>query len=86
MDIGAGNCHWFIYHSTFVICTGDGIATLTPIYPPFLFLPAGRRCVQLMHANPAMQRWTTIGMNLKQLYPRCKDFPLCHPRIRQEWF
>ena len=62
---------------------GDGIATLTPIYPPFLFLPklAGRRCVQIpMHANPAMQRWTIDWDEFEAaLTPDVKIFWLCHP-------
>ena len=62
---------------------GEGILTLSPIYPPFLFLPklAERKSVQVpMHADKSAQRWTIDWEALEAaMTPDVKIFWLCHP-------
>ena len=64
---------------------GDGIASFTPVYPPFLFLPklAERRSVRLpLVADPAAGRWAIDWDDLEQTLandPRITLFWLCQP-------
>ncbi len=59
---------------------GDGIITFTPVYPPFLTLPAraGRRCLPV----PLLQepdRWSIDWDALERAAAQAKLFWLCHP-------
>ena len=59
---------------------GDGIITFTPVYPPFLTLPAraGRRCLPV----PLIQepdRWSIDWDALERAAAQAKLFWLCHP-------
>ena len=58
----------------------DGIITFTPVYPPFLTLPAraGRRCLPV----PLVQepdRWAIDWEALEQAAARARQLWLCHP-------
>ena len=64
---------------------GDGIASFTPVYPPFLFLPklAGRRSVQLpLTADVQQGCWTIDWKGLEATLaadPAVRIFWLCQP-------
>lgn len=63
---------------------GDGIATFTPVYPPFLFLPklAARRTVSVpLQANQQAARWEIDWDALEAALapPTVKLFWLCQP-------
>lgn len=63
---------------------GDGIATFTPVYPPFLFLPklAARRTVAVpLQANTQAARWEIDWDALERALapPTVKLFWLCQP-------
>jgi cystathionine beta-lyase len=59
---------------------GDGIITFTPVYPPFLTLPAraGRRCIPVPLLQ-APDRWSIDWDALERAATQAKLFWLCHP-------
>jgi cystathionine beta-lyase len=60
---------------------GDGIITFTPVYPPFLILPAlaGRECIRVPLSQGAAA-WTIDWDRLEaSVTPTTRLFWLCHP-------
>ncbi|MCE9631702.1 MAG: PatB family C-S lyase [Planctomycetia bacterium] len=59
----------------------EEILTFTPVYPPFLTLPAlaGRRCVRVPLAQSPEAWWIDFDALEAAVSPRSKIFWLCHP-------